>query len=95
VNTMKKTLTLFGALLGCLLIGAPPSAHADVNGYMTCLQNQLGSRVDSSFVSLGRSVERDLSSGVSPAAEVQALERLGLAPAAATAIVQCVIAYNP
>jgi hypothetical protein len=90
-GALALALCLFAAMLGM----APPG-HADVNGYLACIANALGSaRVDDSWVSTGRMVERDLNSGVSPANEVVALERHGLAGVAATAIVQCVVANNP
>lgn len=79
-----------------VLMGA--SAHADISGYRRCVGSVKEvpiSNPDPTNMQLVGTVEMDLKSGVSPAAESQKLARSGLDPRLADAVVQCVMRENP
>ena len=80
-----------------VLMGAS-SAHADYSGYSRCVGNikevplKAPDALNMQFIG---SIEQDLKSGVSPAAEAQNVARTGFDPGVAEAVVQCVIQNNP
>lgn len=91
-----------GMALAALLV-APgvlrvPSAHADVSGYYRCVGSvkeiSLSSPNPANLQLVG-TVEMDLKSGVSPAAESQKLAQAGFDPRLADAVVKCVMEENP
>ncbi|OBH50083.1 hypothetical protein A5688_21660 [Mycobacterium mantenii] len=73
------------------------SAHADLSGYRRCVgkvTEPVAGR-DPQNLQLVGTVEQDLNSGASPAAEAQKVARMGFDPPLANAIVQCVIEEHP
>ncbi|MEB4210746.1 hypothetical protein [Mycobacterium sp. 94-17] len=89
---LAVTVALSAAVL---LVAAP--AHADLNGYRSCVGSitEPVSGPDPQNLQLVGEVEQELSSGVSPAAETQKIARRGFDPALAHGIVQCVIEEHP
>jgi hypothetical protein len=89
MNKLLAAPAVATALLAAMLGMAP--AHADATDYLNCVATSLETRVDNSWMPLGQIADRDLHAGVSSQAEIAALERRGLAPRVATAIVECVM----
>lgn len=75
-----------------------PSARADYGGYTNCVgtvtEVPLWER-DSHNMQLIGSIEQDLNSGASPAAESQKVAQQGFDPHLANRIVECVIQEHP
>jgi hypothetical protein len=80
-----------------VLMGAP-SARADISGYRRCvgtIREIPLNQPDPQNAQLAGSVQMDLKSGVSPAAEAQKLEQTGFDSRVANGIVQCVMQEHP
>jgi hypothetical protein len=79
-----------------VLMGVP--AHADLSGYRRCVGNitevPLGEH-DPQNLGLVGVIERDLNSGIAPAAETQKVAQMGFDPRVANGIVQCVMQEHP
>ncbi|WP_156623002.1 hypothetical protein [Mycobacterium sp. 1164966.3] len=91
----------FGTAIAVPLIAPavlPPSAHADDDGYLRCVGNipnlPLSAPSPNSRYLAG-TIEQDLKSGVSPAAEAQKVGQMGFEPRVANAVVRCVMQNNP
>ncbi|OBF92142.1 hypothetical protein A5791_14220 [Mycobacterium sp. 852002-51163_SCH5372311] len=74
------------------------SAHADDDGYLRCVGNIPNIPLTSPSPNsryLAGTIEQDLKSGVSPAAEAQKVTQMGFEPRVANAVVRCVMQNNP
>lgn len=86
------------ALVGPLGLVQMSAAHADDDGYFRCVANIRNiplSAPDPNNVFLAGTIEQDLKSGVSPAAEAQKVGQMGFEPRVANGIVHCVMQNNP
>lgn len=73
------------------------SAHADFSGYRRCVGKMTEplSEPDPQSLQLVGTIEQDLDSGVTPAAEAQKVTQMGFDAHLANGIVQCVIEEHP